>query len=100
MTTTKKSGYASFIEANTFLGTPPLCPELRLRFLKEDAPLKKTAPLWREAPHIFDWEGPRPYWAFAWEGGQALADYSCRSVPDLEHPNLQRVFFNRVLPKA
>jgi predicted nicotinamide N-methyase len=75
MTTTKKSEHASFVEANTFVGAPSLCPELRLRFLREDAPLKETAPLWREAPHIFDWEGPRPYWAFAWGGGQALARF-------------------------
>ncbi len=34
------------------------------------------------------------------QGMEALADYSCRTVPDLEHPNLQRVFVNRVLPKA
>lgn len=34
------------------------------------------------------------------QGMEALTDYSCRSVPDLEHPNLQRVFVNRVLPKA
>ena len=34
------------------------------------------------------------------QGMEALADYPCRSVPDLEHPNLQRVFVNRVLPKA
>ena len=34
------------------------------------------------------------------QGMEALADYSCRSIPDLEHPNLQRVFVNRVLPKA
>jgi len=75
MTTTKNSEYVSFVEANTFVGTPPLCPELRLRFLREDAPLKDTAPLWRGQPHIFDWEGPRPYWAFAWASGQALARF-------------------------
>ena len=34
------------------------------------------------------------------QGMEALADYSCRSVHNLEHPNLQRVFVNRVLPKA
>ena len=34
------------------------------------------------------------------QGMEVLADYSCRSVPDLEHPNLQKVFINRVLPKA
>ena len=75
MSIARESENTSFVEANTFVGTPPLCPELRLRFLKEDAPLKKTAPLWREAPHIFDWGGPRPYWAFAWGGGQALARF-------------------------
>lgn len=88
MTTTKKSGYASFIEANTFVGTPPLCPELRLRFLKEDAPLKKTAPLRQGAPHIFDWEGPRPYWAFAWAGGQALARFVLDNPKTVESKNI------------
>ena len=75
MTTTKNAEYVSFVESNTFIDKPPLCPELRLRFLKEDAPLKKTASLGREAPHIFDLEGPSPYWAFAWGGGQALARF-------------------------
>lgn len=75
MTTTKNAEYVSFVESNTFIDKPPLCPELRLRFLKEDAPLKKTASLGREAPHIFDLEGPSPYWAFAWGGGQVLARF-------------------------
>lgn len=63
----------SFVEANTYIDSPPLCPEIKLRFLKEDASLKERAPIWRGKPHLFDWEGPRPYWAFAWGGGQALA---------------------------
>lgn len=88
MTTTKNSEHASFIEANTFVGTPPLCPELRLRFLKEDAPLKNTAPLRREAPHIFDWEGPSPYWAFAWGGGQALSRFIFDNPKTVESKNI------------
>ena len=88
MTTTKNSEYVSFIEANTFVGTLPLCPELRLRFLKEDAPLKKTASLGREAPHIFDWQGPRPYWAFAWGGGQALARFILDNPKTVESKNV------------
>lgn len=72
----------NFVEANTYIGTPPLCPEIKLRFLREDAPLKETAPIWRGKPHLFDWEGPRPYWAFAWSGGQALARYV------LDHPEV------------
>lgn len=88
MTTTKNSEYVSFIEANTFVDTLTLCPELRLRFLKEDAPLKKTAPLWRESPHIFDWKGPRPYWAFAWGGGQALARFILDNPKTVEAKNI------------
>ena len=88
MTTTKNSEYVSFVESNTFVGTPPLCPELRLRFLKEDAPLKKTAPLWSNAPHIFDWQGPRPYWAFAWRGGQALARFIFDNPKTVESKNI------------
>lgn len=65
----------SIVEVNTIVGRPPLCPELKLRFLKEDAPLKQTAPTRQGEPHIFDWNGPRPYWAFAWASGQALARF-------------------------
>jgi len=88
MTATKNSEYVSYVEANTFVGTPPLCPELKLRFLKEDAPLKKTASLGRQAPHIFDWEGPRPYWAFAWGGGQALARFVLDNPKTVEGKNI------------
>jgi predicted nicotinamide N-methyase len=88
MTATKNSEYVSYVEANTFVGTPSLCPELRLRFLREDAPLKKTAPLWRNAPHIFDREGPRPYWAFAWGGGQALARFIFDNPKTVESKNI------------
>ena len=65
----------AFVEANTCVVSPPLCPELRLRLLREDAPLRDAAPVWRGNPHLFDWQGPRPYWAFAWGSGQALARF-------------------------
>jgi len=33
-------------------------------------------PLWRKTEEELEAEGiPRPYWAFAWAGGQALARY-------------------------
>jgi predicted nicotinamide N-methyase len=67
--------YVSIIEANTFIGRPALCPELSLRLLKENAPLTERSPIRRGKPHLFDWEGPRPYWAFAWASGQALARF-------------------------
>jgi predicted nicotinamide N-methyase len=70
----------NIVEANTYIDSPPLCPEIKLRFLREDAPIKAKAPVWRGKPHLFDWEGPRPYWAFAWGGGQALARFI------LDHP--------------
>ena len=88
MKSTRQSGYASYVKANTFVDTPPLCPELRLRFLKENAPLKYTAPLWRGQPHIFDWDGPRPYWAFAWASGQALARFVLDNPKIVEGKNV------------
>jgi len=69
----------AIIEANTELVAPPLCPEIRLRLLKPDAPMRTSA------PHgLFADDGPRPYWAFAWGGGQALARYL------LDHPDAVR----------
>lgn len=70
-----ESDNVSYVKANTFVGSPPLCPELKLRLLTQDAPLTDTAPTSRGQPHIFDSEGPRPYWAFAWGSGQALARF-------------------------
>ncbi|NLI83724.1 MAG: methyltransferase [Deltaproteobacteria bacterium] len=64
-----------YIEANTCIASPPLCPELKLHLLKEGAPLNHAAPLWRGKPQLFAWHGPRPYWAFAWASGQALARF-------------------------
>ena len=35
----------------------------------------RDAPVRKGVPYIFDPEGPRPYWAFAWAGGQGLARF-------------------------
>ncbi|MBM4040229.1 MAG: methyltransferase [Planctomycetes bacterium] len=69
----------ALVEANTALAAPPLCPEVRLRLLAPDAPLRRAAPR-----GLFADDGPRPYWAFAWGGGQALARYL------LDHPETAR----------
>lgn len=65
----------AFILVNTTVVSPTLCPEIRLRLLRPDAPMKDAAPLMNGDPHLFAWEGPRPYWAFAWAAGQGLARF-------------------------
>lgn len=57
----------------------PLVPEIRIRLLKTDSHLWKAFETGPEAQRI-----PRPYWAFAWSGGQALARYV------LDHPQTVR----------
>ncbi len=65
------------IEENTSIRSAPLCPELRLHLLRDDAPV------WHASDkHLFDDAGLRPYWAFCWGSGQALARYV------LDHPEL------------
>ncbi len=66
---------AGYIRANTEIYPVPLCPQIRLHLLKPHAPMIGQAPLHRGEPHLFDYEGPRPYWAFAWAGGQGLARF-------------------------
>jgi len=61
---------AGIVRANTVLQSPPLCPEIELRLLKQDAPLQQAS-----AGRLFDEDGPRPYWAFCWGSGQAVARY-------------------------
>ena len=62
---------------NTVIGTAPLVPEIRLRLLRDDSSLWRS---FTEQPAPADL--PRPYWAFAWSGGQTLARYL------LDHPEL------------
>jgi len=65
------------MEENTSIRSAPLCPELRLHLLRDDAPV------WHASEkHLFDDAGLRPYWAFCWGSGQALARYL------LDHPEL------------
>jgi len=64
-----------FIIENTTYGRAPLVLEIRLRLLRDDSSL------WRSfSNERNDSKTPRPYWAFAWSGGQALARYV------LDHP--------------
>jgi predicted nicotinamide N-methyase len=58
------------IAVHTVVGKAHLVPEVHLRLLRKDSPL------WRcfgDDPALT--ELPRPYWAFAWSGGQALARF-------------------------
>ena len=67
------------MDENTSIRSAPLCPELRLHLLRDDAPV------WHASDkHLFDDAGLRPYWAFCWGSGQALARYV------LDHPELVR----------
>jgi len=68
---------AGIVRANTELQSPPLCAEIQLLLLKQDAPLLQAS-----SGRLFDESGPRPYWAFCWGSGQALARYL------LDHPCL------------
>jgi predicted nicotinamide N-methyase len=67
----------AFVLAETELIAPPLVPELRLH-------LARNAYAIFEAAYAMDSDGLRPYWAFAWPGGQALARHI------LDHPELVR----------
>ncbi|MCM0022280.1 MAG: 50S ribosomal protein L11 methyltransferase [Tagaea sp.] len=59
---------ADFVRANTVLAAPSLVPELRLHLASV------ATDLWEATEADLERTGlPRPYWAFAWPGGQALA---------------------------
>ncbi len=55
---------------HTEIGAAPLVPEIRVHLLRDDSPLWKAFGEGPEADTV-----PRPYWAFAWSGGQAIARY-------------------------
>jgi predicted nicotinamide N-methyase len=67
------------IMENTVIDTTPLVPEIRLRLLRGDSPLWRS---FEDQPVPADL--PRPYWAFAWSGGQALARYLLDHPPVVE----------------
>jgi predicted nicotinamide N-methyase len=49
---------------------PDLVPEIRLRLLRDEVPIGAA-----DEDGLFSASGPRPYWAFAWASGQALARF-------------------------
>lgn len=57
------------IQDNTVVGTTPLVPEIQIRLLTDHSPL------WQAFGETPPADMARPYWAFAWSGGQALARY-------------------------
>ncbi len=60
----------AFICANTRSIAPPLVPEIVLQLADE------SVPIWQKTEdELGQINGPPPYWAFAWAGGQALARY-------------------------
>jgi predicted nicotinamide N-methyase len=66
-----------FIAAETVLGTAALVPEVSLHLARE------SRAVFVAADELMDGGlGSRPYWAFAWPGGQGLARYI------LDHPAL------------
>lgn len=70
MTTTSLISHADFIRTETELMATPLVPELRLHLAEDPRGIFDRADL-----HVDSGLGARPYWAFAWPGGQALARY-------------------------
>lgn len=65
----------AFLLAQTTPAVPPLVPELTLRLARH------ARDIFVEADALMDsCLGARPYWAFAWPGGQAVARYI------LDHP--------------
>jgi predicted nicotinamide N-methyase len=60
----------AFVQAETALATAPLVPEIQLHLAL------RARSIFVAADDFMDgWVGSRPYWAFAWPGGQGLARY-------------------------
>lgn len=61
---------AAFVAAHTDLVQPPLTPEIRLQLAADARGIFERADTFVDSGL-----GARPYWAFAWPGGQGLARY-------------------------
>ena len=73
------SAIADFIQTYTRAVKPPLVPEIQLRLALH------AHDIFQDAHTFVDGGlGERPYWAFAWPGGQALARHI------IDHPELVR----------
>lgn len=70
MTLIERIDHERFIRAETTLVSPPLVPELRLHLASDARGIFERAD-----EHVDSGLGARPYWAFAWPGGQAMARY-------------------------
>lgn len=70
MTLIERIDHEHFIISETSLAAPPLVPELRLHLARDARGIFERADA-----HVDSGLGARPYWAFAWPGGQAMARY-------------------------
>ena len=76
---TDRAAIADFIHRKTDQIVPPLVPELRLHLAHHAHDIFQDA-----FTFVGGGVGARPYWAYAWPGGQALARHI------LDHPELVR----------
>ena len=70
-------GITTFVSTHTELITAPLVPEIKLHLATDPRGIFQRA-----SEFCDEGLGSRPYWAFAWPGGQGLARYI------LDHPSL------------
>jgi predicted nicotinamide N-methyase len=61
--------FAEFLATQTAIGSPFLCPEIRLHLAAD------FNALWAAMELSMARSNPPPYWSIAWPGGQALARY-------------------------
>jgi predicted nicotinamide N-methyase len=79
MSNRRLASHDAFVHDHTERVCPPLVPEITLLLAREARGIFVSADDYCEGGL-----GARPYWAFAWPGGQALARYL------LDHPDLVR----------
>lgn len=71
--------YAAFVTAQTDIVAPPLVPEIKLHLASSPRGIFVAADRFMDSGL-----GARPYWAYAWPGGQGLARFI------LDHPDVVR----------
>ena len=79
---TAPPGLQDFVRTTTEIVVPPLVPELRLRLAQHAHDIFQLTETFVAGRPLSGGWCARPYWAFAWPGGQALA----RCI--LDHPEL------------
>ena len=73
----KTLDHTDFVRDHTVVASPPLAGEISLRLARDARGIFEAADTYMDGGL-----GARPYWAFAWPGGQALARYLLDN-PDL-----------------